>query len=405
MNKIISGCTVVTLLLVAGCGPTQIPELTIKAEYRPTMNVKGASPNSVASLQYVAFKEQGDSEKIDVMYSFGGNLFLGQEKVMPANLKKSGATPLPLPGQAASKKAKQIEVESDSDGLDIHATFPGEFEKYAQGGFIGWKITPIPPMDFRYQYSEELHKFIIDAPKYYPYAPIYQYSKEELESIAKEYKPIILGKQSSIRLVPKQQKLWFGGSATVKVPEIVKGAPVELAMKNYTIPPAYFKIEAFSELRNIPGEYDKVRSGYGLVKFLYPWRVQCKFSKDPWVGRWLDAAKMDDDGNFMINIALPLRPDNKGIDLQLRVVFNTDYPEDVIAYPTEMQKHLNQKITWTGAEKMKMSGQEVSYNWNCAEVKNVSGNHCRNVTFKLEGIEKQFNIAIVVSDANSEEIK
>ena len=59
MNKIISGCTVVTLLLVAGCGPTQIPELTIKAEYRPTMNVKGASPNSVASLQYVAFKEQG----------------------------------------------------------------------------------------------------------------------------------------------------------------------------------------------------------------------------------------------------------------------------------------------------------------------------------------------------------
>ena len=405
MNKIFSGCALTAIFLLAGCGPTQIPELTIKAEYRPTVNIKGASSDSVAPLQYVAFKETGDPEKIDVMYSFGGSLFLGQEKVMPANMKKSAASQLPQPGKSGTKKVKQIEVESNSDGLDIHATFPPAFEKYAQGGFIGWKITPIPPMDFRYQFSEELHKFVIDEPKYDPSAPFFQYSREEFESIEREYKPIVLGKQSSIRLVPKQQKLWFGGSATVKVPEIVKGSPVELAMKNYTIPPAYFKIEAFSELRNIPGEYDKVRSGYGLIKFLYPWRFQCKFSKDPWEGRWLEAVKMDNNGNFMINISLPLRPDNEGIDLQLRVVFNTDYPNDVIAYPTEMQKHLNQKMTWEGAEKMKTSGLEVSYTWNCAEIKNVSGNHCKNVKFKLDGIEKQFNIQINVSDANLEVTK
>lgn len=386
--------------LLVGCGPAQIPELTMKAEYQPTMCVKGASAEAASPLRYVAFKELGDPEKIDVMYSFGGNLFIGQERVMSPELKKSGVTPIPLPGQLGNLKAKQIEVESKKDGFDLYATFPGEFKEYAEGGFIGWKITPIPPLDARYQYSEEAGKFMIDEPQYLPGAQIYQYTVEEFQSIAKEYKSIELGKQSGIRIVPKQMKLSWGGTTTVPVEEMVKGKPLELFMKNYTIPPAYFKIEAFSELRNIPGEYDKVRSGYGIVKFLYPWRIQCKFTDEPWIGDWIDAVKEDEDGNFSVDVILPVRPDNGKCDLHLRVVFNTDYPEDVIAYPTEMQRHLNGKMTWTGAKKLTASGQEVSYNWNCAVVEGLSGNKTQKVILRIAGIEKVFKIKINVFDAN-----
>ena len=375
MNKIISGCTAAALLLVAGCGPTQIPELTMKAEYRPSAQIKGVSSNG--EKKYVAFEEKGNPEKIDVLYCFNGQMFL----------------------QTSDGNRNIDQITSADKECEILATFPGEFEKYAAGGFKGWKITPVPP-------SEAL----------------YLYSDAERKSIKNEYKSISLPKQSTIKIVSKELKLAFGRKETVQSKEIIKGQPIALAMKNYVVPPKEFQIEAFSELRNIPDFPDQIKSGYGVVKFLYPWRIQFKFfayregatNAEKYKALkggsdWIDAIyEYDNKGIngeriFRVPVLLPVRDKKLKYGLALRLVFNTDYPDDVLVYPDILKKSLYDKISWTNAKKNNatLDPDFMGSRWNVAVIDEVSGNICTyaqaHFTFNKEH-KVSFQANITVSD-------
>lgn len=385
MNKIFSGCTLSAIFLLAGCVPSQIPELTMKAEYRPSAQIKGADAgNDQEPDNYIAFEEQGNPEKIDVLYCFGGEMYL-----------------------QTSDEHRNIDMLTSADKeCEIFATFPGEFKKYAIGGFKGWRITPIPPREH-----------------------VYTFSEEELKSIKEEYKSIDLPKQSSVKIVPQELKLSFGRTEIVKTEQLVKGNLIDLAMKNYRVPPAMFQIEAFSELKNVPGFPDQIKSGYGLVKFLYPWRIQFKFfayregasNKEKYKGlkdygtnlNWIDAIYVPSSENtglngeqlFRIPVYLPARDKSLKIGLALRLVFNTDYPDDVITYPEVLKHSLYNKISWTGATKNNefLDPEYMVSRWNIAVIDEVISNSCSSVqthfTFGKDH-KVSFQTEITVSDVS-----
>ncbi len=355
MKLLLTGCAVLAGLLFVGCGPTQIPELTMKAEYQPSMSVKGAN-GSKQRGEFIAFKEKGDSQKIEVLYSFGGSMYLQRNDEL-------GNPQETLIGKSIGPQ----------QSFDIIATFPSEFEKYAEGGFNHWEITPIPPTE-----------------------ALYLYSKEEQNAINTEYKTAIFDKGDKVQIIPGAGKIQIdksGNSQTKNAPRTY----VDLAMKDYTVPPAAFQIEAFSELRNIPGEYDKIRSGYGLVKFLYPWRIQFKFFAYPadadnhrkyqdlrGTRDWIDAIMLNEKGisgekMFRIPVLLPVRPDNLKIGMALRLVFNTDYPDDVMVYPDDMKTHLYEKISWRGADKITAQKDPdfMAYRWNIAVIDELIRESCQ----------------------------
>ena len=347
MKKLFAGSALLPVLLV-GCGPTEIPELTMKAEYQPTMSVKGTGSNG--KTKYIAFEEKGNPEKVDVLYSFSGSMFLQKKSANEKNY--------------ASETGKLS--SQDRSSFKIVATFPPEFEEYAVGGFKYWEITPVPPTE-----------------------ALYTYTKEEKDSIAKEYKTARLNKQTLE--ISKYQ---------VNTGKRVASQPFhDLKMSQYTVPPAAFRIEAFSELRNIPNFPDQIKSGYGLVKFLYPWRIQFKFFAYPATASnerkyqdlrgskdWIDAIYTNDKGIngekiFRIPVLLPVRSNNVKIGLALRLVFNTDYPDDVMEYPDAMKRNLYQKISWQGAQKnnAELDPDFMGYRWNVAVIDELPSDICMNV--------------------------
>lgn len=382
MKKLFAGSALLPVLLV-GCGPTEIPELTMKAEYQPSMSIKGLESNGKTS--YIAFEEKGNSEKIDVLYSFSGSMFLQKKYTDGEN--------------HTTEIGKSFSQERNS--FRIVATFPPEFKKYAAGGFKYWEITPIPPTD-----------------------ALYTYTKAEWDSIIKEYKTVRLNKQS----IDLSNYRMDADSSLQNKNGMTPEPFHDLKMDKYTVPPAAFRIEAFSELRNVPNFPDQIRSGYGLVKFLYPWRIQFKFFAYPDKANntrkyqdlrgargWIDAINTNEKGMngeniFRIPVLLPMRPDDIKIGLALRLVFNTDYPDDVMAYPDAMKKSLYQKISWQGAQKNNASldSDFMGYRWNVAVIDELPSNICMYVstTFALgknKTVKIQSNIDI--TDVKKSEVK
>ena len=217
-------------------------------------------------------------------------------------------------------------------------------------------------------------------------------------------------------------KLAFGRKETVQSKEIIKGQPIALAMKNYVVPPKEFQIEAFSELRNIPDFPDQIKSGYGVVKFLYPWRIQFKFfayregatNAEKYKALkggsdWIDAIyEYDNKGIngeriFRVPVLLPVRDKKLKYGLALRLVFNTDYPDDVLVYPDILKKSLYDKISWTNAKKNNatLDPDFMGSRWNVAVIDEVSGNICTyaqaHFTFNKEH-KVSFQANITVSD-------